>query len=138
VPVVVQPPQFRLNPVLLESPFDNLVLDMPDKDRLITDSEGTRRLARCRAQTSCYFRKVIRRMQQPARLLPMPHKNQFIEIGNEIAERTARSVAEWYPAIHASSCLLSSFTRRQGQIQLIEVANTFFNRTIADGLALIF
>ena len=126
------------NPALLESSLDDLVLDVPDEDRFIADSEGARRLARRRTQTAGDFGEVVRRMEQTARLLPPPLEDQFIEVGNEIAERAARPVTERDAAIHAPPCLLNDFVRRERQIQLLEVVNPFFDRPIADGLALLF
>jgi hypothetical protein len=74
----------RLNPTLFETFLGNLVFDMPDKNRVVTHTEGTSRLAWSRTKPTRDFREIIRRMQQLARLLPSVFVYQFVKIRNQV------------------------------------------------------
>src|SRR5690606_31837882 len=76
-------------PAFLPAAFDNGVLNRFDTDRIIVDVQRTGSFARCRADASGEFRKVVGGVQGIQCRLPLLLVNQVVPVRDQVVDRTA-------------------------------------------------
>src|SRR6185437_3808199 len=96
--------QLRLDPALGPSAFDDVLLDVLDRDRGLINPQHSSRFARRRTNASGELGEVVRRVKLAQRFLPAPAVHEVVPVGNEVVHRTSR-VAERHAAIHAARAL---------------------------------
>src|SRR5690606_4973236 len=80
-----------LYPPLVEGMLDDRDFDVLDRDRLLVDAEHAGFLARRRADATGELREVVGLEQLQQRLVPPVAVDQVIPLGNDVAQRAARS-----------------------------------------------
>mmetsp|Transcript_139258 Transcript_139258/g.353066 ORF Transcript_139258/g.353066 Transcript_139258/m.353066 type:complete len:391 (-) Transcript_139258:4413-5585(-) len=81
-----------------------------DAHRVVNDAEHTSSFTRCRTNSACELREVVRRHQPPPCLMPTPIADELVPFRDEVPKRATglrgdALVAEWSPAVHASGRL---------------------------------
>ena len=125
----------RKHPVVLECPVNYRNFDLFDSDRWLVDSENTRALTRCRAESAGELRKIVGRVKSFDSLCALVAPGKVIPLWNQVAKR-ATLVAKRDAAVHASAGLLlyNSFVTRF--VNLFPVTNANSYRATLGSLAL--
>src|SRR5204863_1537317 len=98
-----------------------------DGDRVVVDAEHAGALARRRAQAAGELREVVRRVQPLDGVAPVVAVYEVVPVGDDVAERAAL-VTERDAAVHAARRLLLELVRREGEVDLLPVAQPLLER----------
>ena len=125
----------RHHPALVEGAIDDRDLDGLDRHRVVVDPEHARALARRRAQAAGELREVVGGVQAVDRVPPVIAVDEVVPVRDDVAERAAL-VAERDAAVHAPSRLLLQLVAREGEVDLLPVAQALVDRSGRPLLAL--
>ena len=124
------------HPPLLETPADDLPLDLLDRHRLLVDAQDAGLLAGCRTDQPGELGEVVGRVQTGERVLPLVAEHQVIEVRDDVSER-ASLIAERDPAIHAARGLLARLVGREILLHTAPVVQTLTDRPVRRRLPLV-
>jgi hypothetical protein len=111
---------------------------MPDEHRLVAYRKGAGRLAGRRTNSAGYFREIVRRMEQLARLSPVSLVHEVVEVRDRVSQGAAHAVAKGNAAIHTSSRLPPDLLRRKRQVKLVKIVDALFYKPVVNLFTLIF
>mmetsp|Transcript_25281 Transcript_25281/g.39870 ORF Transcript_25281/g.39870 Transcript_25281/m.39870 type:complete len:387 (+) Transcript_25281:614-1774(+) len=100
----------RRDPPLLPRPVHDGVLDVLDGDGLVHQAGHAAALAGRRAHAARELREVVGLVQPVVGVPPLALVHQLVPLGDQVVDRAPGvRLAEGRPAVHAPSCLNSSF-----------------------------
>src|SRR5439155_56847 len=115
---------------------DECVEGVPElRDGDVVDLEHTRALARRGAEPARPLGEVVRRVQALDRLAPVALVHEVVPVGDDVPEGAAL-VAERDAAVHTPRRLLLELVLREGEIDLLPVADPLLDRARRPLLAL--
>ena len=121
-----------LDPILGKRPLGNLILDLLDVDGPIVQGQGASRFARSGTDAAGDLGKVVGRVQIGGRFPPAVPIDQFVELGNPVAQGAAHRMAIRDAAVHAAGGLLVQDAIHQRLVDFVPVLDPLLDRTMAD------
>src|SRR5690606_37687518 len=123
-----------LHPTFFERAFDDLALDLLDRDGVVVDRQDAGALARRGAEATGELGEVVGRLEREMGLVPTIAVHEIVPIRDAIPERAAL-LAERNAAIHAASALRPRLLLGPFEIDLVPVEDAKFRGAARGRLA---